>query len=440
MENLDTLLSIRLNLHEYDKIPWQFKDFSIKSGRVTFRVAGAFEVDLGIIDEDPDSQFWFIDLRFLFSPSISELPLGARFFTETRVNAVLKDGLLGCYKYLHEMVLTHKITEFRKQAIDLAGGKWIDGLKVESLNRSLSIQYWVDRYGKDGPKSWIILGVHSGRRKDGRPDPKATSRLSIRWFRNAEEVKDVDIPFDTVNISTLSLLKTVVAMHVNSILTSIYEKMQKNPIFAKHQAHLSLSTSDDEPAESTLKVQLTNTEHLIVSIEPVTGRFIFSPASPIIARIEFMLNSKSRDPALDAHSYIENLRAMVILEDFTSHGLSAGWIKDTGPKIANEELKVKLVKSYLQIAWFRRASWLPNWFAVLTMGNDGERWFLLEAYVLSHLAHLEVLIITVSTTHLVRRSRIHLRCGSPVSPPFRLMPSSQDSTSTQPHSYPISSI
>lgn len=380
VENLDTLLSIRMNLQEYDKIPWQFRDYTIKDGRVTFRVAGEFEVDLGIVDEDPESQFWFVDLRFLFSPSIFELPVGARLFTEARVNAVLlKDGLLGCYNYLHEMLLTHKITEFRRQAIELAGGKWIDGLKVEPLNRSLSIQYWFDRYGKDGPKSWIILGVHSGRRKDGRPDPKATSRLSIRWFRNGKEVKDLDVPFDAVNISALSLLKTVIALHVNFILTSIYDKMQNNPIFAKHQAHLSLSTSKDEPAESTLTVQLTNKEHLAVSIEPVTGRFIFSPASPIIGRIEFMLNSKSRDPASDAHTYIENMRAMVILDDFTTHSVSAGWVRDIGPKVATEVLK-KLVGSFHQIAWFRRASWLPNWFAVLTVGNEEERWFLLEAY------------------------------------------------------------
>jgi mediator of RNA polymerase II transcription subunit 14 len=380
VEHLNTLLTIRMNLHEYDNLPWQFKDYIIKSGRMTFRVAGEFEVDLGIADEDPESQFWFIDFRFLFSPSLSELPPVARAEIEDRVNIVLKDGFLGCYNLLHEMVLTHKISEFRRQAFDLSRGLWIDALKPELLNRSLSIQYWVDRYGKDGPKSWMILGVHSGRRKDGRTNPKDTSRLSIRWFRNAKEVRDVDIPFDTANISALSLLKTVIAQHINSILLSIYEKLQNNPIFAKHEAGLSLSTSPDEPSESTLKVQLTSIEHLTVSIEPITGRFIFNPASAMVGRVEYMLNKQSRDPASDAHAFIENLRALVIMEDFSSHGLSIGWMRDPGPKISAEDFKSKLkLKNFLQHTYFRRASWLPNWYAVLTVGMDGERWFLLEA-------------------------------------------------------------
>lgn len=378
IENLNTLLSIRLNLHEHDKIPWQFKDYTIKSGRVTFRVAGEFEVDLGIADEDPESQFWFIDFRFLFSPALSELPLPAWKHLEDRVNIVLKDGLLGCYNLLHEMILTHKISEFRRQAVELARGKWIDTLKVELLNRSVSIQYWV---GKDGPKSWIILGVHSGRRKDGRPDPKVTSRLSIRWFRSGKEVKDVDVPFDTVNISVISLLKTVIAMHVNSILTSIYEKMQNHPIFAKHEANLALSTSSDEPAESTLKVQLTKSEHLTINMEPITGLFVFSPPSALITRMETWLNTNCRDPASEGHGFIGRLRALVILEDVTNHGLSAGWLRERGPEVTPDELKSKLTKNPLQTAFFRRASWLPNWWAVLQLGMDGERWFLLETYV-----------------------------------------------------------
>lgn len=225
VEKLNTLLSIRLNLHEYDNIPLQFKDYTIKSGRVTFRVAGEFEIDVTIGDEDPETQFWFIDFRFLFSPALSDMPAHLRYHIEDRVNAALsKDGLSGCYKLLHEMVLTHKISEFRRQAVALASARWIEGLKVELLNRALSIQYWLDRFGPKGPKSWIILGVHSGRQKTGLPDPKATSRLFIRWFRDGKEVKDVDIEMDTVNISAESLLKTVIAQHVNHILTSIYDQ------------------------------------------------------------------------------------------------------------------------------------------------------------------------------------------------------------------------
>lgn len=379
LENLNTLLSIRLNLQEYDKIPVQFKDYTIQSGRVTFRVAGEFEVDLTIADEDPEKQFWFIDFRFLFSPAVSELPLHLRAFIEDRVNAaLLKDGLSGCYKFLHELVLTHKISEFRRQAVELARGRWIDSLKVEPLNRAVSIQYWLDRYGKDGPKSWVLLGVHSGRRKDGLPDPKATSRLFIRWFRDSKEVKDIDIPFDTVDISAEALLKTVIARHVQHILSSTHEKLRAGPLFATQEAALSLSISHTEPMDSVLRVQISSKEHASINIEPITGRFVFSPASRYLFEAEYRLNNKSRDPATEASAYIETLRCVSVSEEIASRGLSVGWERTVNPGLKQDDLKPLLPKDALQVSWFKRQGWNKDWLVAVTLSMSGERWWLIE--------------------------------------------------------------
>jgi mediator of RNA polymerase II transcription subunit 14 len=382
LENLNTLLAIRLNLHDYDNIPLQFKEFTIKSGRVTFKVAGEFEIDLTIADEDPEAQFWFIDFRFMFWPSVPTLAPQARYHIESRVNEVLaKDSLLGCYKYLHEMVLTHKISEFRKQAIDLARSKWIETLKVEALNRALSVQYWVDRYGTKGPKSWIILGVHSGKRKDGRPDSKPTSRLFIRWFRDSKEVPDVDVQFDTVNINTQSLLKTVIAKHVNHILTSIHDTLAAKPLFSNRELALSLSISVTEPAESNLKVQLTNEQHLTVKIEPISGRLVFSPASRLTAEWETYLNGKTMNPALDGHTFIERLRGQLLAEEIVNRALSVGWIRISNPGLSKDVLQPFVPKGPSpQIIWFRRAGWLEEWCIAVVMGASGEQWLLFETY------------------------------------------------------------
>jgi mediator of RNA polymerase II transcription subunit 14 len=373
---------MRLNLHEYDNIPLQFKDFTIKSGRVTFRVPGEFEIDLTIADEDPEAQFWFIDFRFMFWPSVPTLTPHIRYHIESRVNdALAKDGLAGCYKYLHEMVLTHKISEFRRQAIDLARTKWIETMKVEPLNRALSIQYWLDRYGPKGPRSWIILGVHSGKRKDGRPDPKATSRLFIRWFRDSKEVPDADIQFDSVNITTESLVKTVIAKHVSHILTSIHATLQEKPLFANRELALSLSISLTEPAQSELKVQLTNEQHLSIKIEPISGRFVFSPAYRLITHFELQLNAKSQNPANDAHTYIEHLRCQLLAEDIANRGLSVGWERTGNPGLKQDVLQKVVPKDTLQVLWFRRPGWLENWHIAVIMSMSGEHWLLLETYV-----------------------------------------------------------
>ncbi|KAM3077049.1 mediator complex subunit [Clarireedia jacksonii] len=379
LEKLNTLLSIRLNIHEYEKIPYHFKNYTIKSGRVTFTVPGEFEIDLTIADEDPESQFWFIDFRFLFSPTLTELAPRHHYHIESKVNAaLLKDGLAGCYTYLHEMVLTHKISEFRRQAAELSRTRWIDGLKLEPLHRALCIQYWLDRYGKNGPRSWIILGVHSGRRKDGYHDPKATSRLFLRWFRDSKEVKDVDIPFDTVNISAEQLLKTVIALHTNHILSSTYNKLTSKPIFANREAGLSLSTSTEDPKESQLKLQLTEKQQITITIEPVMGRFIFSPASRMITPWEAKLNERSRDPANEAHNYIENLRCLSIAEELVSLGTSVGWQRVGHPRLSNEDLKPIIPKDTLQLTWFRRPGWREDWLIAVSLGMSGENWYLIE--------------------------------------------------------------
>ncbi|KAF7887232.1 uncharacterized protein EAF02_003879 [Botrytis sinoallii] len=318
------------------------------------------------------------------------------------------------------MVLTHKISEFRRQAIELSRSTWVDGVKVEPLHRALCIQYWLDRYKKNGPRSWIILGVHSGRRKDGYHDPKTTSRLSIRWFRDSKEVKDVDIPFDTVNISAEQLLKTVIAMHVNHIFGSTHSKLAAEPIFANREASLSLHTSKTEPKESVLGVQLTERQHVSITIEPVTGIFIFSPASRIITSSQNKLNSLDRDPAMDAHFNIENLRCLAISEELTILGTSVGWRRAENPGISREDLKRKIPKDTKQITWFRRPGWQEDWLVAVTLGMSGESWWLFQISKQSTgvkvLTSIHIPIKAVSPTpSYVFMSTLHIFAGGLIS-------------------------
>lgn len=406
LEKLNTLLSIRLNLYDYDSIPLQFRDFTIKSGRATFKVPGEYEIDLTIADEDPESQYWFIDFRFLFEPSSSTLNPGIRWHIENKVNGILlKDGLAGCYKYLHELILTYKINEFRRQGENLARSIWIDTLRVEILNRPISIQYWLNRYDVMTPdnkpsnikssKSWIILGVHSGRRKDGRPDPKATSRLFLRWFRESKEVKDADIQFDDVNISTEKLLKAVIAKHVNHILTSMYEKLLAKPLFARRDLELSLHASLDDPADSELKVQLTNEHWLSVKIEPISGRFIFGPMCRAYSNFESLLNDKSQDPASDGHIWIERLRSSLLTEEIHSRALSVGWTRVNNPGLNQDILQQFVAKETLATIWFRRPGWVKDWYLAVSQSMSGEKWHLIKTLVAPSNCSPRLLILPV---------------------------------------------
>ncbi|KUJ24036.1 MED14-domain-containing protein [Mollisia scopiformis] len=390
LEKLNTLLSARLNLDDYDSIPLQFKDFTIKSGRATFKVEGEFELDVTIADEEPQSQFWFIDFRFLFWPSASILTPRARTFIESRVNEILlRDGLSGCYKFLHEMILTYKISEFRHQAIDLGRAKWVETLKVEALNRALSVQYWLDRYNGSGTKSWIILGVHSGKREDGRPDANSTSRLSLRWFRDHKEVKDADISFDTVNISTESLLRVVIAMHISHILTVIFDKLSAHTLYANRELGISLVTSPDDPSKPELEVSLTNERRLSLKIDPISGRFVFSPTMLMAHKYEVMMNAPSRDPkdstgkrmedTIDkALRVLENLRYSFITDDIVTRGVSLGWRRLPDPGIKRSVLFESIPKNTQMSLWLRRPGWAEDWYLLVCLSMSGANWFLIK--------------------------------------------------------------
>jgi mediator of RNA polymerase II transcription subunit 14 len=374
-------------LHDYDTIPIHFKEYTIQSGRATFKVAGEYEVDITIADEDPETQFWFIDLRFLFRPSTASLSELVKGHIESKVNGVLlKDGLTGCYQYLHELVLTYKIGEYKRQGIALARGKWTDTIAIEPLNRAISIQYWRNKHGMPSQtRSWFIMGVGSPRRKTAGPKSKATSHLFIRWFRDAKEVENVEIPFDTINISAEALLKSVIARHVAYILESTHDKLRQNPLFSKRELGLSSHISLTEPAESFLKVQLTNDHTITVQIEPITGRFVFSPASPPVTIWENNLNRGCIDLAENAHTYIEKLRYALIDQAVSSCGITVGWIRTGSPvrrsETLRDALKNAVPKDYSAMMWFTRSEWSKEWYLTVFPSMSGERWLLIRMYV-----------------------------------------------------------
>ena len=389
IDNINTMLSVRLSFDEYDRIPPQFRDYTIANGRATFRVEGEFEVDLTIGDDDFEKQFWFIDLRFLWTPRPAEMSEPVRAFLDGKVNLQLgTDGLAGCYKYLHEFCLTQKIIEYRRQAAELSVGRWIQTLKYERLNRSMSIQYWLNRSHSQGLKSWIIIGVHSGQDKNGSHDSKATSHIGLRWFRDNKEVHDFDIPLNTETISTENLLTTVIARHVQYLLTSICSKLLSKPRFSNRQARLDLHISKDDAAQSSLTVQLFDNETVTVRIDPLTGSFILSPQSTIILRWQQNLNS-CPNPAEDGPNILEQLRWLYTTRDISSRCRSNGWQVLPRIPVSQEDLKT-IVNSATpssrepyRAVWLRKAGWNPQWFVMMSMSLSGDRWWLVELYALA---------------------------------------------------------
>ncbi|KAL1878665.1 mediator complex subunit [Diaporthe australafricana] len=386
INELNTLLSVRLNLVDHDKIPHQFREYTIDSGRVTFKVNGEFEIDLTIADEDFEQQFWFIDFRFTFSPAPQDLTNTLRSFLEFRVNEALgNEGLRGCYELLHELTLTHKINELRRQAVQLSRGRWIEHLKVERLNRALSIQYWTNRFpaagSNTGTKSWIIIGVNSGRTPKPNSPPKSNtaSHLELRWFKDGKEVRDVDVSVDSQDISADALLKKIVAKHIGDILSSIHDRLLTKPRFEKRQASICLSISGEDPSESALVVQLTHAQSLTVRINPTTGFFNMQPAAQsFIYRGEAYLNQRSRNLVEDGVVQIENIRWSSEFGELVRLGEGQGWRVSRRPVASEEVRRLHASREPHNALWLRREGWAATWYLVVCLSLAGDTWWLVD--------------------------------------------------------------
>ncbi|KAI8632570.1 mediator complex subunit MED14 [Xylariaceae sp. FL1651] len=381
VENLNTLLSIRLNLEDHENIPEQFRDFQIDSGRVTFKVPGEFEVDLTIADEDPEKQFWFIDFRFAFVPAPSELSERLREFLEPRVNEALqKDGLLGCYRFLHEFVLTHKITEYLRQAMELSKGRWTDMLEVERLKRAMSIQYWCRRPPLDGPKSWIIMGVSSGKKPGSPPSQKVSSRLTLRWFRDNEEVKNAEFPLDGQTVSTEALLNQVIGRHIEHVLRTLHGAMKTKGRFAKREASLEINIVDDNPGESALMMQLIHGCSLSVKVAPITGTLVIKPQSNVTWNFQNLLNLQSRNSVPDQITVLEKLRYHYVVDELNRRGKSRGWSVCHPHPVKQEDTRQFLgTREIYQLIWLKGRGLPDNWYILVSQSLSGDQWWLVEA-------------------------------------------------------------
>ncbi|KAK4228993.1 mediator of RNA polymerase II transcription subunit 14 [Podospora fimiseda] len=382
IDHVNTLLNARLTLEECEKIPEPFTNYTVDSGRVTFAVTGEFEVDLTILDEDFTNQFLCLDFRFLFKPAPQMLSLPAQEHLHVRINEKLAvEGLAGCYSWLHEVTLTAKITEFARQAWRLSTEKWTGGLKIERLDRGLSIQYWVHRPHSKGSRSWIILGVNSaGKDSDGGRDPLQPSHLTLRWFRDNQEVKDCDIVFDTDNISVEKLLTSVIARHVEHMLSYIYHKLARKPRFAQNHARLSLEISEDSPRDTALTVQLLGDDSVSLHIDQYMGAFSISPPVPLAMRAQNMLNSFPNAVDQAPHA-LEKLRWDHMRNTLISRGFTLDWHIAPPPITSQDELKGivgSTSRESFQVNWLWKRGWTKEWFVLMSMSLGGDSWWLVE--------------------------------------------------------------
>ncbi|RPB29099.1 MED14-domain-containing protein [Terfezia boudieri ATCC MYA-4762] len=382
--NINTVLSIRLNLHE--ALPLHFREYRIQDGRATFSVKDEFEVDLSIGNEDPESQLYIIDFRLTFQPTLESLPPGRfRNEIEYRCNELLRaQGLTGLYEFLHDFVMTHKITTLKKQAERLKKGRWTDALHFHMHKRSLFIYYWTSR---PEVRNWIEIGIL-------RPRDKEPSRLGVRWHRDGKEVKDVTVPINTKNVSAEDLIKTVTALHAKYNLITIKDMLTPLPIFPPEA--LTLVTSDTDSFQSHLTVRITPTRLVKIQIEPITGRFALSKPNATIATAEHAMNHAKPEDWGVMVQQIVRARFAVLQHEIMDRARSLGWEIMKIFNMDPQSVKQQLGSSVRYLTYMRRKGWNKNCMVVVAFSDSGESWWVTEVqempkgYTLTHAERIPV--------------------------------------------------
>ena len=374
LRHLNNILCSRLTLHE--SLPSAFQKFYIRNGRVTFSVESEFELDLSVADEDPASQFYFVDFRFTFRPC-TEIPDGRlRSDIAARANAVLKlEGLQGCYEFLHDLTLSYKINILHKQAVDLVRGHWSENARIELIRRTLVVQYWTNR---PSGNSWIEIGIRQRRKQD----PTAATEFSnphlhVRWMRENKEVGGSGIELNPSELSLEDVLHQVIASHTSLTLEGVYERLAASPLYREGDLSTELSTSDFSPNDCFLEVQLAAAKRVTIAIEPVSGSVILKPASALYGRAEFDLaRCKTLVDALPQQ--ILRLRCLTSDQDLLSNAISAGWEVASAFRPSQSELKAMFGTLPFRCCFIRQSSWTADYLLAATFGMEGDSYWLVH--------------------------------------------------------------
>lgn len=371
LKDLNVLLHIRLNLH--DDLPVQFNDYTIGSGRVTFKVESEFELDLSIGDDDPSSQFWFVDFRLLF-PSVSEIPNAQmRLLLEDRINrALAAGGLAESYEMLHEFTLTHRINLLRRQALEMSRGPWTGSLRVENLHRSLVVQYWSARPGK---KSWVQIGIRSSLHDTRQVAQQAkTAHIFAKCFRDGKEIEKLGFTVDDQQWDMESILKIMIAAHVSSIMHDVKDRFEET-LADSVDFPIQLSESESELLDARLDIPLNASAIGSILIEPISGDFALRPVTTNSTRYESILNDR-KEKSTDLFPVLESWRASEIQSSTELCAENAGLRSVILSGLGRDTIRTTFGTGILRTSFFNTPEWAgTDWYIAVSISSQSQSWW-----------------------------------------------------------------
>ncbi|KEF51106.1 uncharacterized protein A1O9_12829 [Exophiala aquamarina CBS 119918] len=370
LKSLNQLLSIRLAMS--DNLPPPLQNFHIHDGRATFVIPNEFEMDVSVLDNSPGSQFRMVDFRFAFTPapSISD---GMRSEIENFANSnIERDGLPGCYLFLQELILSYKLAEHYKQAIELTRTQWAGNLRVELIRRTLVVQYWSKR---QTAKSWVEIGIASGHDKS--QNSENLPHLDVRWIRYGQLIASPMLSTTQSVLNLEEILRQVVAQDSTLLLDDIYDNLNSTPLFANGDLSLEQSISATCPEECALTIQLSHSSQIDLGIDWVTGSFVISPVTERSERLQYEIN-RAHGVGGEIVSKLLNFRCSVSESAISAAMLATNWEVLRTFRFSQSEIKSLFGGPVARLNSFRKPRWSSDYFVTISHTHNGDQWWLMH--------------------------------------------------------------
>ncbi|KAK5946719.1 mediator complex subunit [Knufia obscura] len=369
IRRLNSILQVRMMAEE--SIPPPLSEWHIHDGRVTFKVPNEFDLAVSVMDEDHNSKYLMVNVKFNFkpAPSVSQDLLDE---ITNIVNAELATkGLVGAYNFLHELALSQKLKELHIQALNLTQGLWAGHLRIEMIKRTLVVQYWTRR---SSSKSWIELTLNSGRSS---LNHFPTPFIGLRWMRHGKLVTNHDIELDLLHLSFENVLNQVIAQHTNFVFDGMYEKLGTSKLFADNELQMDQSLSSTDAFDCSLSIELSRISSIQVTCDPVGGNIVLSPASDRANRFQQEL-ARSKNIVEDFVKRFPALRCGLNQTVLTRAIQNTPLQVLAGRKPSSNEVRELFGPSALRAVFLRQPEWSEDWLLAASFGADGDFWWLVH--------------------------------------------------------------
>ncbi|SCU83506.1 LADA_0C11848g1_1 [Lachancea dasiensis] len=343
LRDMNIIMSVKVSLME---LPDQFKQYTVRDGRLVIHVENEFEVQLSTTDQR--SPLFFVDLKLLFNEL---LPLN-KYKLEKVINEVLFKSprpLFALYRLLHNYVLSVQMYILHAELLDLESNSKYSGGNLkhhyDSRKNGITLKYWLHSRLKG--KCNAIIGVD-----------KESGNITLKW--NIEDLPEGN-PLVPVRYSNV----------LNNLGNILDEIMFNHSQIIKSQLLSTEVLHEEEDISDALLFHVPSTPASVIPIQikinPISGIFYAKNPSGLLTYYINQINkTTTTDDFVKVLNRLKLDKTISILKNMFE---KVGWVCNNVIKL-NAPISIESTGTQKMLSrdlYIRLQNWPANWYLILSV-------------------------------------------------------------------------